>query len=294
MINIRKAYQTDAYELINIRDNIWKEEFHDVLPNSIIYDRFKNKEANIEHLKDQISENNRVLVATNDDNIIGYIFYAKSSNIDYEKSAEIREIYVKKEFRGAKVGTKLLTLAQNEIINKGYNYLVVSIPQNISSINFFTKTGGIEKGYKIEKMYNNDLKCNLVCFELKNKKSEPTNEWNKLYAEAINKTNLLNQVNREVCAISTKNGNIYYGIGIINNICPLESALSNMHLNKDMGIDKILILNKENKPVLPCGSCRDLLVYLKELDAKILFDYGALQTITVAELNPYYKDIEKK
>lgn len=293
MINIRKAYQTDAFELINIRDNIWKSEFQDILPNSIIYDRFKNRVANVEHLRDQINENNRIFVACDDEKIIGYIFYAKSSNIEYETSAEIREIYIKKEYRNNKIGTKLLENAKNEIIKSGYKYLVISVPENINSINFFVKNGGTIKNNKIEKVYGIDLRCKLVYLELEQVQKDSYIEWNDVYMQALSKINLLNHTNREICVLTTKSGNTYYGLGIINNVCPLEAALSNMHLNSDRGIDKILILNKENKPVLPCGACRDLLVYLKELDAKILFNLGTLKTITVGELNPYYKDIEK-
>ena len=64
-------------------------------------------------------------------------------------------------------------------------------------------------------------------------------------------------------------------------------------MNEDSNISKILILNKNNKPVLPCGKCRDLLIGLGEDKAEILFDYGSLKTMTMKELNPYYKTEEK-
>ena len=63
-------------------------------------------------------------------------------------------------------------------------------------------------------------------------------------------------------------------------------------VNQDKRIVKILILNKERKPVLPCGKCRDLLIELGHESALILFDFGELKTMTMKELNPYYKDEE--
>ena len=86
---------------------------------------------------------------------------------------------------------------------------------------------------------------------------------------------------------------MYLGLGIKNKVCPIESALSNMYLGGDNKIAKILILNKQSNPVLPCGKCRDLLIHLGQEQALILFDYGNLTTMTMKELNPYYKDEEK-
>ena len=82
-------------------------------------------------------------------------------------------------------------------------------------------------------------------------------------------------------------------IGIKNSVCPIESALANMHIGQEKNVSKILILSRESKPVVPCGKCRDLLVSLGQGSAEILFDIGSLQTKTMEELNPYYKSEEK-
>ena len=104
---------------------------------------------------------------------------------------------------------------------------------------------------------------------------------------------LLNDVNREVAVLLSDTGNMYLGLGIKNKVCPIESALSNMYLGGENKIVKILILNKQSKPVLPCGKCRDLLIYLGQEQASILFDFGSFKTMTMKELNPYYKNEEK-
>ena len=83
------------------------------------------------------------------------------------------------------------------------------------------------------------------------------------------------------------------GLGIKKKVCPIESALSNMYLGGENKIVKILILNKQSKPVLPCGKCRDLLIHLGQEQASILFDFGSFKTMTMKELNPYYKNEEK-
>ena len=293
MIEIRKAYPIDAYTLINIKDNVWKNEFYDILPNGIINDMNKNVEKRIEHLIDQINENNRVLVALVDDKIVGYIFYAKALNEDLDLAAEIREIYILPEYQRKNIGTSLFENVVDELKKLGYNSIVLNLPINSRSVLFFIKLGFIKKDVCIKLINGYKIRCDLMYYEFENTSREFTNEWNDIYVKAEENLYLLNNINREIAVISTDSGNMYIGLGIKRRVCPLEVAVANMHASSDKNISKIIILNKESKPVLPCGRCRDLLIGLGEEKALILFDYGSLKTITMKELNPYYKDEEK-
>lgn len=293
MLEIRKAYPTDAYTLINIMDIVWRNEFYDYLPNGIIFEMTKNVEKRINHLRDQINENNRIFVAVYEDVPVGYIFYAKAQNIVYESAAEIREIYILPEFQRKGIGTKLFNMTLEEIKKLGYKSLVIYSPWECKCLEFFLKLGG-EKRELITKNVNSySVIYDLIYFNLEHNINNTSNEWNDIYLKAQENLYLLNNINREVAVISTKNGNMYIGLGIKNRVCPIESALSNMYIGGDREVTKILILNRESKPVLPCGKCRDLLIGLGQETAEILFDYGTLQTMTMHELNPYYKDEEK-
>lgn len=293
MIEIRKAYPIDAYTLINIKDNVWKNEFYDILPNGIINDMNKNVEKRIEHLIDQINENNRVLVALVDDKIVGYVFYAKALNEDLDLAAEIRELYILPEYQRKNIGTSLFENVVDELKKLGYNSIVLNLPINSRSVLFFIKLGFIKKDVCIKLINGYKIRCDLMYYDFKNTSREFTNEWNDIYVKAEENLYLLNNINREIAVISTDSGNMYIGLGIKRRVCPLEVAVANMHASSDKNISKIIILNKESKPVLPCGRCRDLLIGLGEEKALILFDYGSLKTITMKELNPYYKDEEK-
>lgn len=293
MIEIRKAYPIDAYTLINIKDNVWKNEFYDILPNGIINDMNKNVEKRIEHLIDQINENNRVLVALVDDKIVGYVFYAKALNEDLDLAAEIRELYILPDYQRKNIGTSLFESVVDELKKLGYNSVILNLPINSRSVLFFVKLGFIKKDVCIKLINGYKIRCDLMYYEFENTSREFTNEWNDIYVKAEENLYLLNNVNREIAVISTDSGNMYIGLGIKRRVCPLEVAVANMHASSDKNISKIIILNKESKPVLPCGRCRDLLIGLGEEKALILFDYGSLKTITMKELNPYYKDEEK-
>ncbi len=292
MVEIRKAYQTDAYDLIKIRDLAWKDAYYDILSSDIINSLSKNTDADVRHLQDQIVENNRILVAVDNGKIVGFVFYAKTFGEKYD-NAEIREIYVLPEFQKRGIGKRLFNEAVNNLKQLRYSSFIVSVPVYNKNIEFFTKLGGTLKGNRSEKIHGYSFDCKVIYYDIDLGSSDNNNDWNELYLKAQDQLMLLNDLNREVAVLETNNGNMYLGLGIKNKVCPIESALANMYLGGDNKIAKILILNKQSNPVLPCGKCRDLLIHLGQEQALILFDYGNLTTMSMKELNPYYKDEEK-
>ena len=118
MIEIRKAYPTDAYDLVKIRDLAWKNDYYDVLSNEIIYDKSKNVEVSVRHLQDQINENNRIFVAVDNGVIVGFVFYAKTHGTDYN-NAEIREIYVLPDYQKRGIGRQLFEHAVQALGQEG-------------------------------------------------------------------------------------------------------------------------------------------------------------------------------
>lgn len=293
MIEIRKAYPTDAYTLINICDTVWKSEFYDVLPNGILNNRLRNTNKRVQHLIDQIKENNRVFVAVNDGEIVGYIFYGKTTNIVYNMAIEIRDIFILPKVQHKGIGKKLFESVRNEIKQLGYKYLIANCPMDSKCVSFFLNFGG-EKREVVSKDFDGyQVKCDLVYFDLDNYLDEKPNAWNDIYYMAQEYLYLLNSVNRELAIVLTKSGKMFLGLGIKNKVCPVEVTLANMHIGEEREIDKILIMNRQSKPVLPCGKCKDLLISLGQENALVLFDFGTLESKSVKELNPYYKDEEK-
>lgn len=293
MLEIRKSYPMDAYTLIKINDTVWKKEFYDVLPSGIFQEMGRYTDRRVNHLRDQIQENNRIFVALDDDVPVGFVFYARTQNVVYNASAEIRSIYVLPEYQRQGIGTKLFEMAVDELKKIGFRSVIVDCPLDSNGIQFFLKMGGVKKEIISKKIYGFSVMFDLVYIDLEHSKQQTTNEWNHLYLEAQENLVLLNDLNREIAVLMTASGNMYLGIGIKNRVCPIESALANMYLASEKKVAKILILDRRSKPVLPCGKCRDLLISLGQEEAEILFDVGTLKTMTMRELNPYYKDEEK-
>lgn len=289
----RKSYPTDARFLVQLRNEVWKNTYYDVLPNGILQYMKENMEEMVNHLRDQIMENNRIIVALEENKIIGYIFYAKSQIDSYDNAAEIREIIVLPQYQGKGIGKALYQLAKNELMKLGYHNLVISYPSIGKNKGFFQKLGGTLKEKFSHQILGYPVSCDLFYFQLDDSLENTSKEWYLLYQEVQKKIGLLNEVNKEVAGVMSIQGNLYFGLGIKNKICPLEVALSNLYLNGEKQISKIMIMNKNSKVVLPCGKCRDLLMNLGQGKAEILFDMNSLKVISLKELNPYYKDLEK-
>ena len=93
----RKSYPTDARFLVQLRNEVWKNTYYDVLPNGILQYMKENMEEMVNHLRDQIMENNRIIVALENNKIVGYIFYAKSQ-VDLYDTAERFPLFLIKFF----------------------------------------------------------------------------------------------------------------------------------------------------------------------------------------------------
>ena len=294
-MEIRRSFPTDAYEITLLGDLSWKNAYYDVLPNGILNEMTKNLDARVNHLKDQILENNRVLVAVENDKLVGFVFYAKAQNSLYASSAEIRDIYILPEYQRKGIGTELFKCAVEALKKLGFHSMILYCPNVGSSGIFFEKMGGEKREATSRNILNFNVLCDVYYYDLDKKlvSFDEKDDWNIVYETAQNNLHLLNSLNFEIAVVMSDTKNIYLGIGIRHKVCPIESAISNMYLGGDKKLTKILILNRNSKPVLPCGECRDLLVALGQADAEILFDMGTLRTMTMKELNPYYKDEEK-
>ncbi len=74
-----------------------------------------------------------------------------------------------------------------------------------------------------------------------------------------------------VAAILTKKGNVYVGVSIDTactlGICAERNAIHTMIANGESEIDRIVCIDSNDKFILPCGACRELIMQLS-VDSK--------------------------
>lgn len=95
-------------------------------------------------------------------------------------------------------------------------------------------------------------------------------------------------------AVYTSNGHIYQGCNIENasfslTICAERTALFQAYVSNDRKIEKMAIVSDTEKPISPCGSCRQVLYELCPPDMEVILigNNQVTKTMTVEELLPY-------
>lgn len=93
-------------------------------------------------------------------------------------------------------------------------------------------------------------------------------------------------------ALLTENNNIYVGVCIDTacslGMCAERNAIANMITNGENIIKQVLAINNVGDVIMPCGSCRELMMQLGHSSEEILVlcDYENKKSITLRELLP--------
>lgn len=101
------------------------------------------------------------LIARDEEKIVGLLSCGKSKNDLFQKSGEIYSINIIEKYQGQGIGKKLFMKGIKELINKGYNNMIINVPQECKSINFFEKYSGI----KIITTYDKKSVNNIIFFD---------------------------------------------------------------------------------------------------------------------------------
>ncbi|MGI8386411.1 cytidine deaminase [Robertmurraya sp. P23] len=94
-------------------------------------------------------------------------------------------------------------------------------------------------------------------------------------------------------ALRTKDGKVYHGCNIENAAysmcnCAERTALFSAYANGDKEYDLLVVVADTNRPVPPCGACRQVISELCNPDMTVILTNlkGDVEEITVKELLP--------
>lgn len=94
-------------------------------------------------------------------------------------------------------------------------------------------------------------------------------------------------------ALRTKDGKVYHGCNIENAAYPMcncaeRTALFSAYANGDKEFDLLVVVADTNRPVPPCGACRQVISELCAPDMKVFLTNlkGDVEEMTVQELLP--------
>lgn len=176
---------------------------------------------------------------------------------------------------------------ENLLILEGTKYTTSSTNDYQKAIERINSLNGYEEAIKKFGVYAIHIE---YLYEL-------TNIWDELYTkckEILNNRIISDSVTAGgvAAAILTTRGNIYTGV-CIDTACSLgccaeRNAIGNMITNGEHEIDMLVCIGNNDKIMMPCGACRELLMQLSNYNKnmKILTNLEKKNTITLEKLMP--------
>lgn len=129
--------------------------------------------------------------------------------------------------------------------------------------------------------------------------------WEKMYEQAKSlyrphEVSDFIYANHVVAAVEAEDGQIYTGFCMegtcgVFHLCAERAALFNMYQASGQTKVKRILAFRDQPPMggssgMPCGACREFIMELNPENAQTEFmmDYAKRETITIAELMPYW------
>ncbi|MBR6948588.1 MAG: GNAT family N-acetyltransferase [Bacilli bacterium] len=168
-IIIRKANVEDSRGIVEVKMSSWLTTYKGLMPDEVLKNRQDTIEERIPRTESQIREYNNIYVAVDNDRVIGTMSYGESRNEKYKDYGEINFIYLLDEYKGQGIGKKLFMTGIKELIDMGYNSMILNVLEGNKTIGFYEKYSGKKIEQKEEVFYNTPLVENIMLFEDLNK-----------------------------------------------------------------------------------------------------------------------------
>ena len=168
-IIIRKANVEDSRGIVEVKMSSWLTTYKGLMPDEVLKNRQDTIEERIPRTESQIREYNNIYVAVDNDRVIGTMSYGESRNEKYKDYGEINFIYLLDEYKGQGIGKKLFMTGIKELIDMGYNSMILNVLECNKTIGFYEKYSGKKIEQKEEVFYNTPLVENIMLFEDLNK-----------------------------------------------------------------------------------------------------------------------------
>ncbi|MCE4956957.1 GNAT family N-acetyltransferase [Macrococcoides caseolyticum] len=161
--NIRKATYDDITEIQNVAKVSWNETYEGIIPIDI-QNKFLDESYSEDMLKKRIDKS-ILLVATNDNNIVGFV------NLTYlleGNKSMLMAIYILKAYQGKGIGSKLLSEAISYIDtnSKEVSFEVEVEKENNSAIQFYQSKNFVISEEYVDYFYDYPLQTVKMTMKL--------------------------------------------------------------------------------------------------------------------------------
>ena len=139
-IDIRSACPTDAHALASVHEASWREAYAGILPARALTGFIQRRDVawwvrTVRHAN--------VLVVEVADEVVGYATFGRNRTAALPQAGEIYELYLKPEYQGVGLGSRLLAAALGRLeALYGEGTVVWAIEENDRAMRFYEGRGG--------------------------------------------------------------------------------------------------------------------------------------------------------
>ena len=162
---IRKAKEEDAKEIAYVNTYTWLTTYKGLMPDELLEERVKTIDDRVPKIINAIKTKDNFYVALDGNKVVGIMSYGKSRNQDYIDSGEIKSIYILKDYQGLGLGKSLFMTGIKELLNMGFNSMILNVLEGNDAFLFYQKYGGKKVSEKIDDFGGTILKENVMYFD---------------------------------------------------------------------------------------------------------------------------------
>ena len=141
---IRKRKLEDCKNIANIVTTSWNETYKGIVPDWFLDELKSNEELRAEKAIKEYDENkNNYIVLEVNREAVGFVWYGKSDDIEFDNCGEIIALYIISQYKGNGYGKKLMETAINELKNLGFDKIIIACLKGNPSNEFYKHMGGV-------------------------------------------------------------------------------------------------------------------------------------------------------
>lgn len=156
-IDIRRARPGDAHAIADVHDTAWRGAYAGVIPYKALNRMIGRRGPR--WWDRAIRRSATVLVMEIGGEIAGYATLGRNRARELKQQGEIYELYLRPEYQGIGLGTRLFDAARKTLAEGGLKGLVVwALEENRGAVSFYDGIGGRDIAEGVEVFDNNALR----------------------------------------------------------------------------------------------------------------------------------------
>src|SRR5690606_40311087 len=148
-IDIRRAQPSDAEAIAEVHHDAWRGAYAGIIPHKALTTMINRRGRT--WWADAIRRAASVLVVEIGGEVVGYATLGRNRARELPQQGEIYELYVRPEYQGIGLGTRLFAAARDRLAAHGLTGLVVwALEDNAGATRFYAGAGGRDVAEGVE------------------------------------------------------------------------------------------------------------------------------------------------